>query len=124
MKKSKVIKHNSNKELSNKDKISFFINLIAKYCDKCGTPYQPEDVRILKENANKSIIHFSCSKCKSTHIAQFIAPLGAISRVPINTDLKINEVAAFIGRTKISPNDVLEVYEILKKKKGSLQIML
>ena len=106
------------------DKIQFFIDTVAKYCDKCGTPYTPKDVKVLKDNYSKSIIQFSCSKCKATHIAQFIKPLGAISRVPFNTDLKPDEVVHFLERGQISINDVLEVYEILKSKKGSLRIVL
>ena len=47
------------------DDRQFFIDAIAKFCDKCGTPYTINDIRVVRDTNFSSIIHFSCSNCKS-----------------------------------------------------------
>lgn len=95
----------------------FFIETIAKHCDKCGFPYTPNDLSIVQENGLATIIHFSCSKCKSSHIANFVMPIGLASRVPVNTDLEPDEVVDFAKQGKVSIDDVLVLYEVLEKVK-------
>ena len=48
-----------NKENLN-DKKQFFIDTIAKFCDKCGHPYSKKDLEIIQDSDISSIIHFSC----------------------------------------------------------------
>jgi len=96
-------------------KKQFFIDTIAKFCDKCGSPYSPSDLVILQESENSSIIHFSCSNCKSKHIATFIKQMGISNRVPINTDLSEKEIARFATLRNTSADEVLEIYSYLKK---------
>jgi hypothetical protein len=96
------------------EKKQFFIDTIAKFCDKCGTQYFPEDVNIIQNTGVSSIIHFSCHNCKSKHIATFIVPLGISNRVSVNTDLNVNEIKRFSEKKEISTQDILEVYTCLK----------
>ena len=96
------------------DEKKFFIENVARYCDKCGRAYEPDDVEILQESGISHIIHFGCPRCKARHLATFIKPLGITSRVPVNTDLSIDELAYFAGKRGVSSNDVLDVHELLK----------
>ena len=105
----------NSKNLENKKK--FFINTIAKFCDKCGSPYSPSDLVILQESNSSSIIHFSCSDCKSKHIATFIKPMGISNRMPINTDLSEKEIAKFASMKTTSPDEILDIYSYLRKNK-------
>lgn len=107
---------NKNDDLLRNKKL-FFIDAIAKYCDKCGSPYNPEDLNIIQENGLSTIIHFSCSNCKSSHVASFIVPLGMASRVPINSDLSAEEIVEFASQKKVSSDDILALYEALQDKK-------
>lgn len=97
-----------------KDKLRFFIESIAKFCDKCGSPYSVDDLRIIQESEVSSIIHFSCRNCKSRHIATFLRPVGVSSRMPVNTDLSIDEISALTKGKEISMDDILEVYTLLE----------
>jgi RNase P subunit RPR2 len=106
---------NSNNSLLNDDKLKFYIDAIARFCDRCGSPYTTSDVKIVQDSGMSAIIHFSCSNCKSRHLATFLKPVGVSSRTPINTDLNINEINKFSNRKEISSDDVLEVYAQLKK---------
>lgn len=105
------------KNTVSEDKKQFFINTIAKFCDKCGSPYSPSDLIILQESESSSIIHFSCSNCKSKHLATFLKPMGISNRMPINTDLSEKEIAKFASMKKTSPDDILSIYSFLKKNK-------
>jgi len=96
------------------EKKQFFIDTIARFCDKCGTAYAVEDVNIVQNTGVSSIIHFSCRSCKSKHIATFVAPLGISSRVSVNTDLDVTEIRKFAMQRETSTQDILEIYTYLK----------
>lgn len=100
-----------------KDKKQFFIDTIAKFCDRCGSPYSPSDLEIIQESDSSSIIHFSCKNCKSKHIATFLKPMGISSRMPINTDLSEKEITKFSSMRNTSPDEVLNMYSYLKNNK-------
>ncbi len=103
----------SKKDILNNKK-QFFIDTIARFCDKCGTQYVLEDVNIIQNTGVSSIIHFSCHNCKSKHMATMIVPLGISNRVTVNTDLDVREVKKFSEEKEITPQNILEVYTCLK----------
>ncbi len=92
----------------------FIIETIAKFCDKCGTPYTVDDVNIVQNTGISTIIHFSCHNCKSKHIANFLSPLGMTQGTPINTDLDISEIGRFMSIGGIDTQEILDVYEKLE----------
>ena len=108
----------NNRNKSGTDEKRFFIENVARYCDKCGRAYEADDVEILQQTEYSVIIHFGCPRCKARHLATFIKPLGITSRVPVNTDLGIDELSRFAGKRSVSSNDVLDVHE--RMKDGSL----
>jgi len=97
-------------------KKKFFIDNIAKFCDKCGQPYSVSNLEIIQDNNLSSIIHFSCSSCKSNHIATFIKPIGISNRMPINTDLEVEEIRKFAQMKETSLEEVLDIYMYLKNR--------
>lgn len=98
---------------SDESQKKFYIETIAKFCDKCGAAYTTANVNVVQESNFSSIIHFSCSSCKSNHIATFVKPIGMSSRVPVNTDLTVEEISRFAKKENVSTNDVLDLYEFL-----------
>ena len=110
-----MVKSLSKDNLEKKKK--FFINNIARFCDKCGQPYSVNDLEIIQDNNLSSIIHFSCANCKSNHIATFIKPVGISNRMPINTDLEVEEIRKFAKMKDTSLEEVLDIYMYLKSKK-------
>ena len=97
------------------EKKQYFIDSVAKFCDKCGTPYSLDDVNIIQDAGISSIIHFSCHNCKSKHVANFVAPLGISNRVAINTDLEVAEIQKFAKQKETSLEEILVLYSYLKK---------
>ena len=106
----------NNNDNNTLEKKQFFLDSVAKFCDKCGTPYVIEDVNIIQNTGIMAIIHFSCHNCKSKNMATFVAPLGMSSRVPVNTDLSVKEIKKFASRKEVSPEEILELYTELKKQ--------
>lgn len=107
-----------NKEIRNKnnsDRIEFYLNTVAKFCDKCGNKYTDKNLKIIQENNQSSIIHFNCPKCKSRHVATFISSLGLSSRTSINSDLSVDEISLYSMKNEIQIDEVLDVNESLKK---------
>ena len=107
---------NKSKTKDSKENLKFFIEAIAKFCDKCGTGYDVSDLQIIQETEFSSIIHFSCRNCKSRHIATFLKPIGVSSRMPINTDLNVDEIASFSSEREVNVDAILDVYTLLSRK--------
>lgn len=97
-----------------KNQKQYFIDTIAKFCDKCGNAYSIGDLEIIQETPISSIIHFSCSNCKASHIATFLKPMGISNRVPVNTDLYVDEIKKFASRKETSTEEILDIYLYLK----------
>ncbi|NLE31090.1 hypothetical protein GX618_02330 [Candidatus Dojkabacteria bacterium] len=108
-----------NKNNLNEKKL-FFIDTIAKFCDKCGNPYSENDLEIIQDNSISSIIHFHCAKCKSNHIATFFKPIGISNRMPINTDLDVEEIGKFAAMRETSAEEILQIYLYLKERERVL----
>ena len=98
------------------EKKQFFIDTIAKFCDKCGQPYSKDDLEIIQDTNISSIIHFSCLNCKSNHIATYFKPVGISNRMPVNTDLDIEEIGKFASMKETSIEEILDLYLYLKGK--------
>jgi hypothetical protein len=100
----------------------FFLEHVAKFCDKCGKAYHLDDIQIIQEKKSSMIIHFSCRYCKSSNIANLVPPIGLTTRIPINSDLSLNEFSKFTSKEMISLDDILDVHLKLEKNKGQVQL--
>ena len=95
----------------------FFIDTIAKFCDKCGSAYSVDDLELIQETPISSIIHFSCSNFKASHIATFLKPMGVSNRTPVNTDLEVEEIKKFAKKEETSTEEILKLYLYLKENR-------
>ncbi len=100
----------------------FFIDRIAKFCDKCGSAYHLSDIQVIQDKGPSAIIHFSCRNCKSSNVANFVSPMGFTTRIPINSDLTMDEFPRFASGETVSLDDVLEVYICFENGKGCVKI--
>ncbi|MCD4756030.1 hypothetical protein K8R20_00190 [bacterium] len=99
----------------NKEQKQYFIETIAKFCDKCGNAYSINDLEIIQETPISSIIHFSCKNCKASHIATFLKPMGISNRMPVNTDVGIEEIRRVMSKGGVTTDEVLDIYLFLKE---------
>ncbi len=94
-------------------------NVLAKFCDECGSSYQDDDLKIIQKDNNGVMVHLSCKNCGKTHLATIVKPLGITSRMPLKTDLQPNEINKFAGKESVTADDLLDVYEWCKKSSVS-----
>lgn len=111
------------KKETGKTKKKFCLENISKFCDKCGTPYNLDDVQIIQEaGPSMTVIHFFCRECGSENVASFLSPMGLATKIPINSDLSLKELKQFTASSVISLDDVLEVHVNLEDNKGCVEI--
>lgn len=99
-------------------KKQFLIDSVAKFCDKCGTPYTVDDLNIVQSTGAGMIIHFSCRNCKAKHVASLVMPLGMSQRMPVNMDLDSSEFEKFVSKKSLTKQNILDVYAALKDVKS------
>ncbi|MCD4811059.1 hypothetical protein K8R14_00425 [bacterium] len=100
---------------NNREQKQYFIETIAKFCDKCGNAYSINDLEIIQETSISSIIHFSCMNCKASHIATFLKPMGISNRMPVNTDVGVEEIKGVMAKEGVSTDEILDLYLFLKE---------
>lgn len=96
---------------------NFFLDSIAKFCDRCGSPFGAENIDVVKRTPGQILLHIKCSECGSSHLASFIQQLGISSRTPFRTDLTLNELKHFSSQDALDSNTVLDVYEFVNSQK-------
>lgn len=107
------------KQITNKETLYKMVReLLAKFCDECGSNYQKDDIRIIQKDRNAILTHLSCKNCGKTHLATIFKPLGVSNRIPIKTDLRPEEIQKFAGGRSVSNDDILDIYEWTKSVKS------
>ena len=110
------------KKESKTTKKRFCLDNVSKFCDKCGTSYNLDDIQIIQEADSSLLVHFRCGQCKSENVASFLSPAGLTTKIPINCDLELDELKDFAAQSVISLDDVLEVHISLEDSKGCIEI--
>ncbi len=87
------------------------------FCPICNQRHKKEDIKLVNENKDSALVHIYCRKCKNSSLAVFSkeAP-ERIASMGIMTDLNYKEACQISQREPISSDDVLSVYESLKKQ--------
>ena len=104
------------------NKKQFYIDNVAKFCDKCGAVYELGNIKIIQETGNSAVMHFLCPSCKSENVANFLSPAGLTTKIPINCDLGLQELKKFTTQEIISLDDVLELHVSLEDNEGYVKI--
>jgi len=115
-------KHDQNKDFFNNIQ-----NAIPKHCSNCGNKYTPKDLSLVKKDNISAVFHLNCPKCQESYLINIVSPSGILqgsSRFPIKVDISSStEAKKFIGKTFISNNDVLDIYDSLKTIKTGKELI-
>ena len=100
--------------MQNKNIILNSLRLIRK-CPVCNSKYTQNRVQIIDSNQDGVLVYFSCPVCFSSLLAQIAEmPFGMVGSAML-TDLQADEVLKFKKGETVSVDDVLNVYQELKK---------
>lgn len=98
-------------------------NAIPKHCSNCGTKYKKSDLVPVKKTDFGALYHLRCSKCQESYLINVVSQIGDMqgsNRIPIRVDISSsNEARRFIGKKFVSPDDVLDTYDLLKNVKSA-----
>ena len=100
-----------------------FLDKVVRYCDKCGTKYSLNDIKILQEVGPSIIIQTTCPKCKTKYIIHFNYETQAESKMPTLTELLPFQIILYHRLGKIKSDDILRAYNLLKKSKSVIDFI-
>lgn len=90
---------------------------VVSKCPMCSHKYEHPDVRLLQEQIDSHLIYIKCEKCKSSVLALvMMQAFGAVSYGLI-TDLNEEEIFKFKNSAIIKEDDMLDMFNFLKKVK-------
>lgn len=113
------------KRKTKNSQIMEIIDLIPSFCDKCGAFYNKDKAEIIdQENDNVIVTYIMCDNCMSKNIMYVVKPLNIINKSRLNIDLRREEITFFAGKPAISTNEVIEVFESLKKYQRNGKILI
>jgi hypothetical protein len=98
------------------DKSFMHQSLQMLHCPQCGQLYANSEVGVLQESEMAILATITCAKCQ--HQSVVTLSLGGASP-NLSTDLKQSEATKFLNQDPISTDDLLDVYQYLKKTKGN-----
>jgi uncharacterized Zn finger protein len=97
-----------------------FLNIAAKYCDRCGTEYKTDDIEIVQQEGDTYLLMLSCHKCGVSHMVSIVASRGVGSRMKLNTDLQPDEFSRLPIGKAIAANEVIDMHAVLKEQLNKL----
>lgn len=93
----------------------FFLDNVSKYCDKCGTEYNVDDISIVSESISLVIIQAQCHNCKALYMAQINKPLQMAKKIPLRLDIPAADIKKYFDKGQISTDELLETRKKLLK---------
>ena len=87
---------------------------IVSNCPVCHTPYNPLEASVLEENSSAHLIYIKCKKCYSAILALILTNNLGISSLGLITDLESQEVVRFIDGARVSSDNVIDFYKLIK----------
>lgn len=96
---------------------------IMNNCPVCKAKYNPLEAKIIDEKENVHLMHVKCKKCQSSVLVLVYINNVGINSIGLITDLEMNEVMDYCYQESISSNDVLTMYQALKKEINIFKIL-
>jgi len=98
------------------------LDSLAK-CAVCGNSFEANDILLLEEKDQKSTIHATCFKCKSTSMIFLSSTQSGLVSLGVATDLDKNEVKKIFGKEAISVDEVIDAHQFVSKNTDLLQLV-
>jgi hypothetical protein len=99
------------------DKSFMHQSLQMLHCPQCGNLYTNSEVGVLQESDMAVLATITCSKCHHQSIVTL--SMGNNINMNLPTDLRPIEIGKFLQSEPLDTNDLLDIYQYLKKTKGN-----
>lgn len=95
--------------------------MAAKYCDRCGSKYNENDGKIVREHDNYVLLVLKCHNCGASHMVSIAVDKGIGSRFSMNSDLEPEELRLIKIGKGISSDELLDVHSLITKSIKNLK---
>lgn len=85
-------------------------------CPVCDAKLPPSKAHIVQESGDVSLVHITCSKCKTHLLVGVVNTSMGLSSVVLITDLNYEDVCAFKDFPYLTADNVIEVHQMMKDK--------
>lgn len=100
-----------------------FQDLVSGFCDKCGNPYNKNNINVIQKQDNIYVLHLMCENCKSNVLTYVIKSVGMSNKVQIFTDLSVEEMKNIASSQPVKNDDLLDICELLNNNKNAQEII-
>jgi len=97
------------------------LNIAAKFCDRCGTAYETNDLEIIKNSKTNVLLMLKCHNCGAVHMVNIAVNKGVGTRFMLNTDLSSDEMKIIPIGQAVTSNEIIDIHEILESKGNSIK---
>jgi len=97
----------------NQDLLRNILTVAPKHCDNCGSKYDESDFRIMKVAQTSVVLHLRCRSCNNVYMLNIMNPINGMvgaQRIPLNIDLSDEELDKYAGRSSVTADDALDVF--------------
>lgn len=86
-------------------------------CPFCSAEYDLDGAQVIGEENDATMVYITCSDCESSIVAIVaMSGLGVVS-LGLVTDMTVEDTKSFSDKKGLTSNDLLEVYELLEKRR-------
>lgn len=83
-------------------------------CPFCSAEYDLDGTKVIGEEDESTVVYVTCSECESSIVAVVaMSGLGIVS-LGLVTDMTSEDTKRFFGSKRISSDEMLKMYEMLK----------
>lgn len=84
-------------------------------CPFCSAEYDLDGAKVIGEEDESTVVYVTCSECESSIVAIVaMSGLGIVS-LGLVTDMTAEDTKRFFGSKQVSSDELLKIYEVLKK---------
>jgi hypothetical protein len=85
-------------------------------CSFCGGGFSVENLVLLEEKEQKTVLHVSCSRCKTSAIFFLSHNQAGTLSLGIMTDLDKKEVKNKFSKNAVNADEVIDAYQYISNK--------